>query len=362
MTKNRICIEISNLNKSFGNTQAVSDVSLDIYENEFFTILGPSGCGKSTLLRLIAGLEIQDRGGIIINGLDCTKIPANKRPVNMVFQSYALFPHMNIKDNIEFGLKLTKIAPKEIRHRVTNILDLIQMSSYIYKYPDELSGGQRQRVALARAIVNNPSIILLDEPLSALDANLRIEMQQELVNIQRNLEVTFMLVTHDQDEALSISSRIAIMENGRIIETNTSTNMYEYPLKKYSAEFLGRINIIEGNILEGSNKKIFHTETFGNIEIKSNDAITENTLLGIRPEKIIIENKKKERLGRIYVRGTIINSTYYGDMTYLAIELYNKKEIHIHVQNIHRDSLNELKIGKKLNASFDINDLILLEK
>ena len=362
MIKNRSCIEISNLNKSFGNTLAVADVSFDIYENEFFTILGPSGCGKSTLLRLIAGLEIQDKGGIIINGIDCSKIPANKRPVNMVFQSYALFPHMKIKDNIEFGLKLKKINPKEISHRVANILDLIKMSGYIYKYPDQLSGGQRQRVALARAIVNNPSIILLDEPLSALDANLRIEMQQELVNIQRNLEMTFMLVTHDQDEALSISSRIAIMENGGIIETNTATNMYEYPMKKYSAEFLGRINIIEGNILEGANDKIFYTETFGDIKIKNNEAITKTMLLGIRPEKIIIENKKKEILGRIYVKGTIISSTYYGDMTYLTIELHNKKEIYIHVQNIHRDSLNELKIGKKLKASFDISDLILLEK
>lgn len=217
-------------------------------------------------------------------------------------------------------------------------------------------------MALARAIVNNPSIILLDEPLSALDANLRIEMQQELVNIQRNLEMTFMLVTHDQDEALSISSRIAIMENGGIIETNTATNMYEYPMKKYSAEFLGRINIIEGNILEGANDKIFYTETFGDIKIKNNEAITKTMLLGIRPEKIIIENKKKEILGRIYVKGTIISSTYYGDMTYLTIELHNKKEIYIHVQNIHRDSLNELKIGKKLKASFDISDLILLEK
>ena len=152
------------------------------------------------------------------------------------------------------------------------------------------------------------------------------------------------------------------MENGRIIETNTSTNKYEYPMKKYSAEFLGRINIIEGNILEGANDKIFYTETFGDIKIKNYEAITKTMLLGIRPEKIIIENKKKEILGRIYVKGTIISSTYYGDMTYLTIELHNKKEIYIHVQNIHRDSLNELKIGKKLKASFDISDLILLEK
>jgi ABC-type Fe3+/spermidine/putrescine transport system ATPase subunit len=169
-----------------------------------------------------------------------------------------------------------------------------------------------------------------------------------------------MLVTHDQDEALSISSKIAIMENGKIIETNTSTNMYEYPIKKYSAEFLGRINIIDGYVLK--KKQIFHSEIFGNIDLKGNENICENMVLAIRPEKIIIEKRKENKLNRIYAKGTITNSTYYGDMSYLTIELDNTKEIYIHVQNIHRNSLNELKIGKKLLASFDINDLILLEK
>ena len=233
MTEKKTSIELKKLNKSFGDIDAVNDVSLKITESDFFTILGPSGCGKSTILRLIAGLEVQDSGSIIINNRDCSFVPANERPVNMVFQSYALFPHLNVRENIEFGLKLKKISGKDIKIRVEEILELVKMDGYEFKLPSELSGGQRQRVALARAIVNKPQILLLDEPLSALDANLRMEMQQELVNIQRNLKMTFMLVTHDQDEALSISSKIAIMENGKIIETNTATNMYEYPSKKF---------------------------------------------------------------------------------------------------------------------------------
>lgn len=362
MTDKKFCIELKNLTKRFENTVAVDDVSFNVEENEFFTILGPSGCGKSTVLRLIAGLEVQDQGKIIINGIDCSKMPANERPVNMVFQSYALFPHLNIKDNIEFGLKIKKIDDKEIKKRVDEILDLIKMRSYINKYPSELSGGQRQRVALARAIVNKPKIVLLDEPLSALDANLRIEMQRELVNIQRNLEMTFMLVTHDQDEALSISSKIAIMENGKVIETNTATNMYEYPSKRYSAEFLGRINIIDGYVTNIGDQKIFKSEIFGEINLENDLHIPQDAVLGIRPEKIIIERSSKNLDNRIKTKGIVIDWTYYGDMSYITIELDNKKKIYIHVQNIHRNTLQELKIGKTLRASFDINDLIILEK
>ena len=362
MADNKFCIELKNLTKKFENTLAVDDVSFNVEENEFFTILGPSGCGKSTVLRLIAGLEVQDQGEIIINGIDCSKMPANERPVNMVFQSYALFPHLNIKDNIEFGLKIKKIDEKEIKKRVDEILDLIKMRSYINKYPSELSGGQRQRVALARAIVNNPKIVLLDEPLSALDANLRIEMQRELVNIQRNLEMTFMLVTHDQDEALSISSKIAIMESGKVIETNTATNMYEYPSKRYSAEFLGRINIIDGYVTNIGDQKIFKSEIFGEINLNNDQHIPQDAVLGIRPEKIIIERSSKNLDNRMKTKGTVIDWTYYGDMSYITIELGNKKKIYIHVQNIHRNTLQELKIGKTLRASFDINDLIILEK
>ena len=215
MTEKKNTIELKKLNKKFGDIIAVNDVSLKISENDFFTILGPSGCGKSTILRLIAGLEVQDSGAVMINDMDSSFVPANERPVNMVFQSYALFPHLSVRDNIEFGLKLKKISNMDIKIRVEEILELVKMNGYDFKLPSELSGGQRQRVALARAIVNKPKIVLLDEPLSALDANLRMEMQQELVNIHRNLKMTFMLVTHDQDEALSISSKIAIMENGK---------------------------------------------------------------------------------------------------------------------------------------------------
>ncbi len=362
MIEKKISIELKNLNKNFGDTTAVNDVSLKISENDFFTILGPSGCGKSTILRLIAGLEVQDSGEIIINNEDCSFILANERPVNMVFQSYALFPHLSVRDNIEFGLKLKKISRKEIEIRVEEILELVKMDGYDLKLPSELSGGQRQRVALARAIVNKPQIVLLDEPLSALDANLRMEMQQELVNIQRNLKMTFMLVTHDQDEALSISSKIAIMENGKIIETNTATNMYEYPSKKFSAEFLGRINIIEGTSSVIDDELLFNSDAFGEINLKRNIKLPKGGVLGIRPEKIIIQTEVNKQKDRVNLNGVITNWTYYGDMSYITIELKNKNKVYINVQNIHRNSLQELNIGKKLYASFDINDLIILEK
>ena len=362
MTEKKTSIELKKLNKSFGDIDAVNDVSLKITESDFFTILGPSGCGKSTILRLIAGLEVQDGGSIIINNRDCSFVPANERPVNMVFQSYALFPHLNVRENIEFGLKLKKISGKDIEIRVEEILELVKMDGYEFKLPSELSGGQKQRVALARAIVNKPQILLLDEPLSALDANLRMEMQQELVNIQRNLKMTFMLVTHDQDEALSISSKIAIMENGKIIETNTATNMYEYPSKKFSAEFLGRINIIDGTSSVIDNKMIFNSYAFGKINLKRNIKLPKNGLLGIRPEKIIIDTETNKQRNRVYMNGVITNWTYYGDISYITIELKNKTKFYINVQNIHRNSLQELNLGKKLSASFDMNDLIILEK
>ena len=362
MTEKKTTIELKKLNKKFGDIIAVNDVSLKISENDFFTILGPSGCGKSTILRLIAGLEVQDSGAVIINNQDSSFVQANERPVNMVFQSYALFPHLNVRDNIEFGLKLKKISNIDIKIRVEEILELVKMNGYDFKLPSELSGGQRQRVALARAIVNKPKIVLLDEPLSALDANLRMEMQQELVNIQRNLKMTFMLVTHDQDEALSISSKIAIMENGKIIETNTATNMYEYPSKKFSAEFLGRINIIEGASSLIENRMLFNSDTFGKINLERDIKLPKDGVLGIRPEKIIIETGLNKQKNRVSMSGTITNWAYYGDVSYITIELKNKSKVYINIQNIHRNSPQELNIGKKLFASFDINDLIILEK
>ena len=362
MTEKKTTIELKKINKKFGDIIAVNDVSLKISENDFFTILGPSGCGKSTILRLIAGLEVQDSGAVIINNKDSSFVQANERPVNMVFQSYALFPHLSVRDNIEFGLKLKKISNTDIKIRVEEILELVKMNGYDFKLPSELSGGQRQRVALARAIVNKPKIVLLDEPLSALDANLRMEMQQELVNIQRNLKMTFMLVTHDQDEALSISSKIAIMENGKIIETNTATNMYEYPSKKFSAEFLGRINIIEGASSLIDNRMLFNSDIFGKINLERDIKLPKDGVLGIRPEKIIIETGLNKQKNRVSMSGTITNWTYYGDVSYITIELKNKSKVYINVQNVHRNSLQELNVGKKLFASFDINDLIILEK
>ena len=221
MTDNKFCIELKNLTKKFENTLAVDNVSFNVEENEFFTILGPSGCGKSTVLRLIAGLEVQDQGEIIINGIDCSKMPANERPVNMVFQSYALFPHLNIKDNIEFGLKIKKIDEKEIKKRVDEILDLIKMRSYINKYPSELSGGQRQRVALARAIVNNPKIVLLDEPAAGMNSEETEDIARFIIDLHEERKKTVVLVDHDMNMVMDIAEKVMVLNFGEKLAEGT---------------------------------------------------------------------------------------------------------------------------------------------
>ena len=221
MTDKKFCIELKNLTKRFENTVAVDDVSFNVEENEFFTILGPSGCGKSTVLRLIAGLEVQDQGEIIINGIDCSKMPANERPVNMVFQSYALFPHLNIKDNIEFGLKIKKIDEKEIKKRVDEILDLIKMRSYINKYPSELSGGQRQRVALARANVNNPKIVLLDEPAAGMNSEETEDIARFIIDLHEERKKTVVLVDHDMNMVMDIAEKVMVLNFGEKLAEGT---------------------------------------------------------------------------------------------------------------------------------------------
>ncbi|WP_029917424.1 ABC transporter ATP-binding protein [Pelobacter seleniigenes] len=242
-------VRIEGVTKTFGDTYAVDNVSVDIYRGEFFSLLGSSGCGKTTLLRMLAGFEQPTAGRIFIDGTDITHVPPYERPVNMMFQSYALFPHMNVERNIAFGLRQEKLPKGEIQERVNDALQLVKMTEYARRRPEQLSGGQRQRVALARALVKRPKILLLDEPLGALDKKLREHTQFELVNIQEKLGITFIMVTHDQEEAMTMSTRMAVMNDGVIVQLGTPAYIYEYPATRFIAEFVGAANVIEGRVL-----------------------------------------------------------------------------------------------------------------
>ena len=300
-------LSVINIGKRFAEVQALVDVTLDIREGEFFTLLGPSGCGKTTLLRIIAGLELADNGQVLLGGRDITTLPATKRQVNTVFQSYALFPHLSIFENVAFGLRSRRFAQPEVESRVNRRLEMLGIEEMADRYPHQLSGGQQQRVALARALVNEPEVLLLDEPMSALDARLRAQVQVELRRLQRKLGQTFILVTHDQSEALVVSDRIAVMSQGRIIQFGTPKEVYEHPKNQFVAEFLGAANLIAGRRANGG------VETdIGFLQLNSPPAWKEGTV-AIRPERIRIAarppkiNGIRARIREAIYRGTNID-------------------------------------------------------
>ena len=275
-------LALKDIDKSFGEVQALKDVSLDVYEGEFFTLLGPSGCGKTTLLRIIAGLELSDRGEVILGGEDITTLPATKRQVNTVFQSYALFPHLTIFENVAFGLRSRKYPKHEVENRVSKRLEMLGLQEMSDRHPHQLSGGQQQRVALARALVNEPKVLLLDEPMSALDAKLRAQVQVELRRLQRKLGQTFILVTHDQSEAMVVSDRIAVMNQGKIIQFGSPKEVYEQPKTRFVAEFLGAANLLQGRKENGG------IETGMGFFALKREPEWEKGTVAIRPERICI--------------------------------------------------------------------------
>ncbi len=296
-------LSVKHIDKHFGNIQALKDVSIEVHAGEFFTLLGPSGCGKTTLLRIIAGLELPDSGRVILGNDDITLLPAAKRQVNTVFQSYALFPHLSIFENVAFGLRSRKIIQDQVENRVNRRLEMLGLEKMADRYPHQLSGGQQQRVALARALVNEPKVLLLDEPMSALDAKLRAQVQVELRRLQRKLKQTFILVTHDQTEALVVSDRIAIMNDGEIMQHGRPKEVYERPKTRFVAEFLGAANLIEGKRRDACIET-----TMGILHLKKSPPWDRGTV-AIRPERIRISNHCPEKNG---IKSRVHDAIYRG--------------------------------------------------
>jgi putrescine transport system ATP-binding protein len=318
-------VRIANVTKQFGEVYAVDNVSLDIYRGEFFALLGPSGCGKTTLLRMLAGFEQPTAGRIEIDGQDMADVPPWRRPVNMMFQSYALFPHMTVGQNIAFGLKQDRVPAAEIKERVAEVVRLVQLDQMVERRPDQLSGGQRQRVALARAIVKRPKLLLLDEPLGALDKKLRERTQFELVNIQESLGITFVIVTHDQEEAMTVSTRMAVMRDGQVAQLGTPAETYEYPASRFVADFIGDVNLLEGRIVEAAADRVVVSSDEAGCTIladRSTLAAPGHTVwVAIRPEKFQLLNAPPEDPSTNCLAGEVWDIGYLGDVSIYHVRL-----------------------------------------
>ena len=332
-------VQIDRVSKSFGDFKAVDDISLKIYKGEIFCLLGASGCGKTTLLRMLGGFERPSSGRIYIDGEDMTGVPPYERPVNMMFQSYALFPHMNVEQNVAFGLKQDRVPKAEIRDRVATMLDLVKLGEFAKRKPHQLSGGQRQRVALARSLVKRPKLLLLDEPLGALDKKLREHTQFELISLQDKLGVTFVVVTHDQEEAMTLASRIGVMNHGEIVQAGTPAEIYEFPSSKFVADFIGSVNIFEGKLIEDEPEyvRIGSAELGGTIYVSHGiSAAPEATVwAAVRPEKIFMSTAPPEGTDNV-VRGAVQDIAYLGDLSIYLVKLPTGKVVRVTQPNTSR--------------------------
>ncbi len=327
-------IKIRGVTKRFGDFTAVDNVDLDIYKSELFCLLGGSGCGKSTLLRMLAGFETPTAGNIFIDGEAVANIPAYARPVNMMFQSYALFPHMTVEKNIAYGLKRDGLPKKEITRRVAEMIELVELGDFRQRKPNQLSGGQRQRVALARALVKQPKVLLLDEPLAALDKRLREHTQYELMNIQDQLGVTFIVVTHDQEEAMTLSTRIAVMDQGRFIQTGTPTEIYESPDSRFVANFIGSANIFQGHVITSTADHVVVRSAQDDtlqFTVRHSAELAQNTKVwvAVRPEKIRMLKDAPTTPGPNQLAGSVHDIGYLGRLSNYKIKLDNGKMIDV---------------------------------
>ena len=353
-------IKIKNLSKSFGEVEVLKNINLEIEEGEFFSLLGPSGCGKTTLLRILAGFEYPTDGEVFFDETNVTSLPPNLRPSNMVFQNYAIFPHINVHRNIEFGLRKEKLSSNEMKKRVQNALKMVQLEGYEDRYSNELSGGQRQRIALARALVKQPKVLLLDEPLGALDKKLREEMQIELRNLQKSLGITFIFVTHDQEEAMTMSDRIAVMDQGYILQVSPPKEIYHNPKSRFVSEFIGNINTFKTKILNSSKSELsIDIEGFGKVNIKNKHDISDSDFIysAIRPEEISISKDSNSTKNKNY-QCIIKNISFYGESTYFYVQLLNSEKVIMVSNNEEKDFLKE---NDKCYISFDLNNLKIIK-
>jgi len=332
-------IEFRGVSKRFGSFTAVDDQTLTIYEREFHALLGPSGCGKTTLLRMLAGFEEPSEGDILLEGKSLAGVPPHRRPVNMMFQSYALFPHMSVEKNVAFGLQQDKLPKYEIAGRVADMLKLVKMDAFAERRPEQLSGGQRQRVALARAIAKRPKVLLLDEPLAALDKKLREETQFELVSLQETLGLTFVIVTHDQEEAMTVADRISVMDQGKIIQIAGPAEIYEQPASRYVAEFIGSVNILEATVSDATANGLRLAAADGfKVKAASETPCTSGQMVwfAVRPEKVRISHDAPSDTDANAVAGEVWDIAYFGDMTLFNVRLDSGKLVRASMLNAAR--------------------------
>ena len=353
-------VSIRGVTKRFGKIAALEDISIDIKQGEIFALLGPSGCGKSTLLRIISGFESPTEGELLLDGKDMTPLPPNKRPINMVFQSYAVFPHMTVEDNIAYGLKMEKLPEQEIQQRVDEALAQVHLAEFAKRKPDQLSGGQRQRVALARALIKKPRVLLLDEPLSALDAKLRDAMRLELVKLQESVGVTFIIVTHDQAEAMAMADRIAVLESGRLRQVASPAELYAHPVDAFVADFIGNINafaVHETSVIETGH--MLQVESLGTIEWYGPLPEGESTTLAVRPEYVSISTVQPPA-NCISVEATLGDIAFQGQYSIAEIRLDNGQSITAIIDTDQALSLPDASEELRIRAYWDINRMLLL--
>jgi spermidine/putrescine transport system ATP-binding protein len=351
-----VAVELSAVTKRFGEFVAVEDLSLDIYEGEFFSLLGPSGCGKTTTLRMIAGFEEPTEGGIAVGGDPMRGVPPYRRPVNTVFQSYAIFPHLNVFDNVAFGLRRSGVKGEELRKKVTDACEMVQLSGFEKRKPGMLSGGQQQRVALARALVNHPKVLLLDEPLGALDLKLRKEMQLYLKNLQHEVGITFIYVTHDQEEALTMSDRIAVMNEGRVQQVADPPTLYELPRNRFVSDFIGQTNVFSGTVESVSGKRITLSTPSGKVQATAREVDVEvgsEAQAAVRPEKVRF-GSEGDNTSNVRVREIV----YLGVSTQYITELPDGEKVVLYEQNSREDANPE--IGEEVSVAWDARNCLIL--
>ena len=357
-------IHIKGISKHFGDFVAVDRVDLEIGQGELFCILGGSGCGKTTLLRILAGFEVPTSGTIEIDGIDVTHQPPYDRPVNMMFQSYAIFPHMNVAKNIAYGLHKDGVAKPEVDKRVDEMLELVQLVDFKNRKPDQLSGGQRQRVALGRALIKQPKVLLLDEPLAALDKKLRERTQFELMNIQDELGITFIVVTHDQEEAMTLSTRIAVMDEGQFRQVGTPKEIYEFPTNRFVADFIGSINIFKGTVSSVDDEHISVASDEAGVELTAikQQAVTigQEIEIAVRPEKIFINKERPEKAGDVCIEGVVDDLGYLGNRSLYRIRLKSGVIVQVSSQNRRRSVTRFLEWEDKVWISWRPRSAVVL--